>query len=654
MGDTGYNGHPFVKTPTLDEMAKDGFVFNRFYAAAPVCSPTRASVLTGRNPNRSKVTHHGRYMRGHLERPLPRMLQSAGYVTGMFGKWHVGSAQKGSPVNPGGLGFDEWLIGLNFFDKSPYLSRNGVVEHREGEVGSVIVIDETIAFLEKHKDGDDPMFAVAWFPSPHNPHAEVSSRPELYEGKKGRGYFQEITLLDEQLGRLRKWLRDEGLADNTLLWYCSDNGGLMKESSGGRGKKGDTWEGGLRVPGIIEWPGRKLSGSTDVPVVTSDIYPTLLALTGTTDATPLPLDGIDVRGVIEGKETKRPGIGFWLGIEGGQATWSDRLLKEIMDVQNVGGPFPAIPARMKKDIDEFPQFHEDLSRGNVAWLEWPWKVHRRSAMQYLLFNLEDDPLEAKDLAADPAHKERFEKLKITMREWQKSVIRSLNGKDYKAAAPVGDLGGLNLPGITINKEEHYLDVVSEVCLDGGILELIACTEDTREYKDHESLIAIQAQPRHVHIALLLVGAKAGHPAMRKPIDEAKTRWVDVPPHGGSVDVFLVFKDDEGKLVEHPINEFIKASEDGELEPEDVKFPTNTFLFAGSILHGEGEGPRRYLCDETGNFLTISTFGDEVLCLPGIHSHQNQLLMWEVNGEKLPEVGAKVILRLRPVLENAGK
>jgi len=438
-GDTGYNGHPLVKTPVLDEMAATGFVFHRFYAAAPVCSPTRASVLTGRTPIRSKVTNHGRYIRGHRERTLPRALRDAGYVTGMFGKWHVGSAQKDSPVNPSGLGFDEWLIGLNFFDNSPYLSRNGIVEHRDGEAGSAVTIDETIAFLERHKDGDRPMFAVAWFPSPHDPHAELSSRPDLYQGSKAKGYFQEITLLDEQLGRLRKWLRKAGIADQTLLWYCSDNGGLREESSGGRGRKGETWEGGLRVPGIIEWPGRKLRGSTAVPAVTSDILPTLVALAGAKIEKPFPLDGVDLRGVIEGRETRRPPFGFWHLLQGGQSTWSDRLLKQIMEKQQAGKSGPWLPDRFTKDIDEYPQFDEELSTGKVAWLDWPWKLHRRNnGKDYLLYDLADDPMEEHDLAADPAQDARLEELKKALHAWQRSVIRSLNGKDYPLITPASE------------------------------------------------------------------------------------------------------------------------------------------------------------------------------------------------------------------------
>ena len=115
FGDTGYNGHPFVRTPHLDAMAKVGVVFDRFYAAAPVCSPTRASVMTGRHPFRGNVPNHGHYLRPH-EVTIAEALKGAGYVTGHFGKWHIGSVQKESPTSPGGQGFDEWLSGLKKAD----------------------------------------------------------------------------------------------------------------------------------------------------------------------------------------------------------------------------------------------------------------------------------------------------------------------------------------------------------------------------------------------------------------------------------------------------------------------------------------------------------------------------------------------------------
>ena len=429
-GDVGYNGHPFVKTPSLDAMAKDGLVLDRFYAGSPVCSPTRASVMTGRNAMRTKVTNHGRYMRPQ-EQTIAETLKAAGYVTGIFGKVHLGSGQPDSPCNPSGMGFDEWVVGLNFFDNDPYLSRNGTVEHRKGK-GSEIVMDDALQFLKKHHSGDRPMFTVIWFPSPHDPHEEVPDGPTLYDGKLNAGYYREITLLDQQVGRLRESLRDLGIAENTVLWYCSDNGGLVNESSGGREKKGSIYEGGLRVPAIVEWPARQLKGRTSVPVCTTDLYPTLLAMAGVKFAPPHPLDGIDVSDILTGKTSKRSKpMGFWHQFQQGQSTWSDRILKDIMEKQKAGAPLPHNPGRMKKDVDEFPQLSEDATTGYAAWNDWPWKLHRINGSTFELYHLGEDPMETRNLASDPAHAERLERMKEELNVWMKSVMRSLNGKDYQ-------------------------------------------------------------------------------------------------------------------------------------------------------------------------------------------------------------------------------
>ncbi|MBT3278134.1 MAG: sulfatase-like hydrolase/transferase [Phycisphaerales bacterium] len=429
-GDVGYNGHPFVKTPSLDAMAKDAFVFDRFYAAAPVCSPTRASVMTGRTAFRSKVISHGHYMRPH-EQTMGETLKAAGYVTGLFGKLHLGSGQPNTPCNPGGMGFDEWAIGLNYFDNNPYLSHNGAVKRRKGK-GSVILMDDTIEFLKKHKGGDEPMFAVAWFPSPHSPHEELPAGSIRYRGKAMASYYQEITLLDQQLGRLRKELKSMGIADNTILWYCSDNGGLNPKTSGGREKKGSIYEGGLRVPGILEWPARKLKGRTAVPASTCDMYPTLMAMAGVELVAPHTLDGIDVSDVIFDKaETRSKPIGFWHGLQGGQSTKSDAVLKDIMDKQRAKAALPHNAHRMKKDVNQFPQFPENTARGHAAWNDWPWKLHRIGGKKYELYNLEKDPGERNDLAKDPKHRTQLEGMKKELNAWMKSVIQSLNGKDYK-------------------------------------------------------------------------------------------------------------------------------------------------------------------------------------------------------------------------------
>lgn len=217
------------------------------------------------------------------------------------------------------------------------------------------------------------------------------------------------------------------------------------------------------------------------------------------------------------------------------------------------------------------------------------------------------------------------------------------------------LSKLKLPGVMINLAEHCVDVDASVCLAEGALELIACTKDSKE---HEAIVAVDAKAMHIHTALLLLGSKSGNPAMRKLLDGEKGRWIDVPPSGGEVDVFLVFKNSEGTMAEHPISDFIeRCGEDsdavgGNAADPKIRFPTHTFLFAGSHLVDGGSGPRRYLSDESGNVISLVTFGDEMLCLTDFHSQENGALMWEVDPTDLPPLDSRVILRLRPKLKPA--
>lgn len=223
------------------------------------------------------------------------------------------------------------------------------------------------------------------------------------------------------------------------------------------------------------------------------------------------------------------------------------------------------------------------------------------------------------------------------------------------AAVQAALPKLDFPGVAINLQERCVDVESSVCLDRGALELVACTKGTKE---HESIVAIEARPRHIHAALLLLGAKPGSPATRMQVGDQAGRWVDIPPKGGAVDVFLVLKGKEGMIAERPISDFIapsrKRSDDSASADHAAGFPTHTFVFAGSVLYGDGPGPRRYASDDSGNVISLSTFGDESLCLPAIHSQDNDALMWQVNATNLPAVGSKVTLRLRPHLLPAAK
>lgn len=219
---------------------------------------------------------------------------------------------------------------------------------------------------------------------------------------------------------------------------------------------------------------------------------------------------------------------------------------------------------------------------------------------------------------------------------------------------------LKLPGVKINVDLWTVDVDSRVCLREGLLELIACTKDTKE---HESIIVVDAKPSHIHTALLLLGARPGSPASQRMVDQAEGRYISIPPSGNPVDVFLVFKDDKGVEKEHHISEFLTRSEHYQdtaapSDPKEAenarKFTTDPFLFAGSILLPAENGPRKYVCDETGDVISISTFGTELLCMSGVHGHENGSLAWQVEGDKLPALDSKIILRLKPRMADSPK
>ena len=218
------------------------------------------------------------------------------------------------------------------------------------------------------------------------------------------------------------------------------------------------------------------------------------------------------------------------------------------------------------------------------------------------------------------------------------------------------LSKLELPGLTLNMKERCVDVDAEVCLHDGLLELIACTEDSKE---HESIFVLRAKAMHIHTALLLFNAKPGTPAGQRRFGEGGGQWIPVPPAGDAIRLSLVFPGEDGKPAEHPISEFVEKADQFDFDGTPIpnqnkeKFPPH-FLFAGSHLVEDGPGPRKYVADYSGNVISISTFGDELLCLPGIFGHQNGGLSWQVNAEGLPAIGEKITLRLRPVPKQSPK
>ena len=433
-GDMAYNGHPVLKTPNFDTMAALALRFDRFYAAAPVCSPTRGSVMTGRHPNR-----FGCFKWGHTLRPqeitIAEALKTAGYITGHFGKWHLGSVYKGSPVNPGASGFDEWFSAPNFFDNDPILSREGVAVQAKGE-SSMVTVDAAIEFIRKHAGSPKPFLAVIWFGSPHAPHEAIERERALYgdQVEKLQHFYGEITGMDRAFGKLRRLLRKLDIHENTILWYCSDNGGLPGVgSTGGRSNKGKVYEGGLRVPAILEWPACIPSPRvTAVPCNTSGIYPTVLEIAGAKIENQPPLDGVSLVPLIDGKMKTRPQpMGFWDHPTGGIGTPSKKLMSELLELQKSGKEVDD-PSRLRLDAGKITKkYPEDSFPGHAAWLDWPWKLHRietKKGLKLELYNLIKDPEEKNDLSAQNV--KRSGVMKDKLEEWQRSVVRSLNGEDY--------------------------------------------------------------------------------------------------------------------------------------------------------------------------------------------------------------------------------
>ena len=459
--ETGYNGHPHLKTPVLDEMAAEGLRLDRFYSAHPTCSPTRGSVMTGRHPNR-----YGTFTPNYSIRPeeitIAQLLNRAGYACGHFGKWHLGPVKATSPTSPGAMGFHQWVSHDNFFELNPTLSRNGAPPQQIQGESSEIIIDETIQFLAQATQQQQPFFAVVWFGSPHEPYSGLPQDLALYDdlpqayadqqvkltsnttGRPTRRplrdvlreRYAEITAMDRAIGKLRDWLRQERLRENTLLWYCGDNGtpvdGIV--TSPFRGRKGTMYEGGVRVPGIIEWPATIAKPRvSEMNAVTSDILPTLCSLTGTA----LPqrtLDGVDLSGVLDGSLTQRSQpIGFW-----SFDTSTASQQRPYIDLKLQQGTTPLVKMMAGIHTRNFRNFHhpqviqEDFA-GTRVLLENRFKLvvrgQRGKPTETELFDVRSDPAERTNLV--DRQPQVVADMQAELRRWQQSVLESLTGADYE-------------------------------------------------------------------------------------------------------------------------------------------------------------------------------------------------------------------------------
>jgi arylsulfatase A-like enzyme len=431
-GDVGFNGNKVIRTPHLDAMSKAGLRFTRFYAQAPVCSPTRGSCLTGRHPYR-----YGVYSAnvGHMkaqEHTLAELLRAQGYATGHFGKWHLGTLTKtvrdsnrGGPRGikhfspPWSNGFEVcfsteakvptwdpmlkpkqgasnkgWPAIEKESEAIPYRTHywneagEMVKDNLRGD-DSRVIMDRVVPFVEKSAKAGQPFFAVVWLHTPHLPVVAGTRYREMYPGHDlyAQNYFGCITAMDEQVGRLRQ-TQDLKVAQDTMLWFCSDNGpegrkGRAPGSAGPfRGRKRDLYEGGIRVPALLEWPARVEGGSvTDFPAVTSDYLPTILEVLGVKRLDARPIDGISLVPVIAGKLKERPRpIGF-----------QSRQQRALSD-------------------NHYKLITTDAGKS------------------YQLYDLLADPGEKEDVSAK--HTEVVERMRQQLQAWRASCARSDEGKDY--------------------------------------------------------------------------------------------------------------------------------------------------------------------------------------------------------------------------------
>lgn len=431
-GDPAYTGNPISKTPNLDNMASEGIVFNRFYVSSPVCSPTRGSCITGRHPYRYGIFFANS---GHMpkqEFTLADALKTKGYSTGHFGKWHLGTLTKTEKdANRGGKVKDTinysppWENGFDvcFSTESkvptwdPMLTPN----KRAGDIGkreegthfgtyywtgpgqkvtdnlkgddSRIIMDRVLPFIGEAAKSNTPFFTVIWFHTPHLPVLTGDKYKNMYKGQSEdiQHFYGSITAMDEQIGRLRSYLKELNIADNTIIFFTSDNGPEGRERVGRtqgttgkfRGRKRSLYEGGVRVPGLMTWPaGIKQHLSTDIPFSTLDYFPTIMDITGFSDTSqPKPIDGISMMPFINGEMKERPvPIGF-------------------------------------------------ESRKQLAFMDNQFKIYSRDEGRHFeLYDIVNDREEKNNIATQ--HPEIVKELSIQLSEWRTSCQESYSGKDY--------------------------------------------------------------------------------------------------------------------------------------------------------------------------------------------------------------------------------
>jgi arylsulfatase A-like enzyme len=364
------------------------------------------------------------------------------------------------------MGFHEWLSHDNFFELNPSLSRNGQPPEVVKGESSEILVTEAIAFMERSRQDEakkrQPFLTVVWFGSPHEPYSGLPEDLSIYDQLPGkysekkvsltsnetgrnvtrtqgevlRERYAEITAMDRSIGKLRKYLRESGQRENTLLFYCGDNGtssdGLLKSPH--RGHKGQVYEGGTLVPGLVEWPVKiKQSMASNVHACTSDILPTVASIVKQ-ELSARPLDGIDLTKILEGELPTRPQpLCFW---EFDSKRYQQEKPQGYIAASLQEGTTPLVKLAGGKATRNFvnyrhPSIQPDDTKGPRAIIDGQYKlvVHDKGGKsKEELFDLAADSGETTDIAEK--HPDRVASLSAKLAQWQSSVLNSLMGRDY--------------------------------------------------------------------------------------------------------------------------------------------------------------------------------------------------------------------------------
>ena len=331
-GDLGCYGHPRIQTPHLDAFAQEGLRLTQCYAACSVCSPSRSAILTGRTPYRNGVwrwiPEGSQYHLRTSEITIATLLKDRGYATCHAGKWHLnGKFNSNQQPQPDDHGFDHWLATQNNAAPHHVNPKNYV---RNGEpagvlegASSVIAVTEAIDWLEGRADDERPFYINLWT---HEPHLPIESLPKFMEpyadldDEDLRQHHGNITQLDHAFGLLMQALDDAGYRDDTIVFFTSDNGpegdGLRRRtrgSTGGlRGRKRHTHEGGIRVPGLIRWPGHVTAATESAePVIGSDIFTTLCDIVDIPLPSDRTIDGASLLPLFKGQPVERSEPLYW-------------------------------------------------------------------------------------------------------------------------------------------------------------------------------------------------------------------------------------------------------------------------------------------------------------------------------------------------------